>query len=132
VPDTTPAETLRKAAALMRGRAEALANDDWPALPWAVTECSDKEAGECPCIVYQGEYGPYTEPQAPPIQYVCDAESAGFAEWIASMHPILGIALAGLLETTALCGCEEDDDHWPQKSAALAFARLFLGEVSGA
>jgi hypothetical protein len=103
VSDTTPAETLRKAAALMRGRAEALANDDWPGLPWAVTECSDEESGECPCIVYQGEYKPWHEgAQVPPIQYVCDAESPQHAEWIASMHPLVGAALADWLDAVAI------------------------------
>jgi hypothetical protein len=37
--------------------------------------------------------------------------------------------VAGLLEATAGCGCEEDGDHWEQKAAALAVARGYLNET---
>ena len=84
---------------------------------------------ECPCIVkVQGAYKPFDEPRVPLIQYVCDAEGPEYAAWIASMHPLVGLALADLLESFASCECDEDGDHYPQKSAALTLARLVLGE----
>jgi hypothetical protein len=67
--------------------AKALASRDWGNRPWAVTECSDKAAGECPCIVYQGEYGPLDEPQTPLIEYVADTEAPEYAAHIARHDP---------------------------------------------
>ena len=50
------------------------------------------------------------------------------ATWTAGMHPVVGLALADLLESFASCECEEDGDHYPQKLAALKVARAYLGE----
>lgn len=53
------------------------------------------------------------------------------ARHIAGMHPGVAEALADLLETVASCGCEEGDDHWPEKAAALKVARAVLGTTAG-
>jgi hypothetical protein len=91
----TPAEELRTAAKLIRERAEAVSSPDWPGKPWQVTECSEHG---CPCIVYQGDYKPFDEPQVPGIQYVADAESPADAEHIASWHPLVALAVADWLD----------------------------------
>ena len=92
----TPAEELRAAAKLMRECAEAADAADWPGGPWAVDKCSENG---CPCIVYQGERNPYTEPQVPRIQYVADTETPEHAAYIASMHPGVALAVADWLGT---------------------------------
>jgi hypothetical protein len=56
----------------------------------------------------------------------------GAGAYIASWHPGVTLAVADLLESFASCGCDEDGDHWPEKSAALRAARLFLGETESA
>lgn len=53
----------------------------------------------------------------------------GAAQYIAGMHPVVGLALADLLESLASCEREEDGDHYPQKLAALKVARLVLGKT---
>jgi hypothetical protein len=137
--DVTPAETLRKAAGLLKERAEKAAESEWPGFPWAVTECSNEETGDCPCIVYQGEYKPYTEAQQPGIQYVCDAEDPAFAEYIAAMGPLVAIAIADWLESAATDAGDARlmaDRTWSYGycdspagiESALKIARLYLGE----
>lgn len=53
------------------------------------------------------------------------------AVYVASMHPGVALAVADLLETSAGCGCEEGDDHWPEKAAALKVARACLAATEG-
>jgi hypothetical protein len=120
----SPAETLRSAAGLIRERAEAVPQGAWKGRPWVAEECGDDEAGNCPCIVSQGERKPYLEAQVPPIQYVCDAESAGHAAHIASWHPAVALAVADWLESAA-----RDAEMIGPDPAALAVARAFLGEA---
>jgi hypothetical protein len=67
--------------------AQVLRDEGWGDRPWDVTECSDKASGECPCIVYQGEYKPFTEAQVPHIRYIADAETPEIATWIARYDP---------------------------------------------
>jgi hypothetical protein len=118
----SPAETLRRAAKLMRERADAAPKGHWPALPWGVEDC---EHG-CPCVVYHGEYAPFDEPQVPLIQFVCDAETPEHAEHIASWHPLAAAAVAGWLEAEAA-----DAAVFPLRfPQALAVARAYLGEPS--
>lgn len=125
-PESTAA-VLRRAAEKIQKLVGALPKTGWGDRPWDVTECSDEEAGECPCIVYQGEYSPLTEPQVPHIQYVADAEGPAFAAWIAAMHPLVGIALADWLDSAA-----EDAETIGLDPFAVAVARAFLGsEVRG-
>jgi hypothetical protein len=71
-------------------RAKALADRDWGLRPWEVTECAGQPGDPhdgCPCIVYQGEYGPVDEPQIPQIQYIADAEAPEYAAHIADHDP---------------------------------------------
>jgi hypothetical protein len=56
----------------------------WGSHPWAVEKCSEND---CECIVYQGEYKPFTEAQIPPIQYVADGETPEHAAHIARNDP---------------------------------------------
>jgi len=126
----TPAETLRTAAKLMRERAEAVRQGAWTGRPWEAEECGDDEAGNCPCIVSQGERKPYLEAQVPPIQYVCDAESAEHAAHIASWHPAVALAVADLLDRIAWM-VELDPELAGRVGVdeALAVARAYLGET---
>ena len=126
----SPAEELRQAAALMRERAEAAAQGDWPGRPWAVTECASPEDGSagCACIVYQGEYKPFDEAQVPPIQYIADAESEEDAAHIASWHPAVALAVADWLDAaTEQARFTEAQGAWiSPDSYALKVARAYL------
>jgi hypothetical protein len=97
----TPAEEIRAAVTLLRERARAVDAPDWPGRPWAVTECSNDLNAYCPCIVYEGEYKPFDEPQVPPIRYVADAETPEHAAFIASMGPGFALAVADWLDVAA-------------------------------
>lgn len=48
--------------------------------------------------------------------------------YIPLIAPVLAVPLADLLEAFTSCECDEDGDHWREKSAALRVARLVLGE----
>jgi hypothetical protein len=134
---TTPAETLRSAAALMRERAQAATSAVWDGRPWQAEECSDDEAGNCPCIVSQGERKPPLEAQVPHIQYVCDAESWQHAAHIASWHPAVALAVADWLDAEAERAAQIDayqgTPAYPLMLDGyrhpLAVARAFLGEA---
>lgn len=115
------AETLRRAAALMRERAEAATQT---AAPWGVDEIG-------------GIWGQEADGQ--PIPIANNATDAD-AEHIASWHPAVALAVADWLEakaeqddkgpcdgagTVGVCNlCEHDYGH----VAALAVARAYLGE----
>ncbi|MET9053263.1 hypothetical protein ABZW50_19175, partial [Streptomyces bacillaris] len=101
-PADRPADQLRAAAEKLRAAAAAVPSDDWGTRAWHVEECSDTDTMEsCPCIVTQGEYKEFDQPQVPLIQYVADAETTEHAAWIALMHPGVGLALAAWLEWQA-------------------------------
>jgi hypothetical protein len=120
----------------MRERAGAVPQGAWKGRPWQAEECSDDEAGNCPCIVSQGEYKPYLEAQVPHIQYVCDAESGQHAAHIASWHPVVALAVANWLEAEAERAAQMDGyeatSAYPLMLSAykhpLAVARAYLGE----
>lgn len=95
---TTPSQELRTAATKLRALIDAVPSEHWGDRPWHVEECSEQATEECPCIVTQGEYKPFDQPQVPLIQYVADAETVGHAHYIAAMHPGVGAALADWLE----------------------------------
>jgi len=101
-------EALAKAA-LEAGHSE------WGDRPWAVTECSGPEPDHegCPCIVYQGEYKPFEEPQVPPIQYVADAEEPEHAAHIARHDPARALReVAAKRAILAEHGPGEDGSVW--------------------
>lgn len=107
------AETLRRAATLMRERAEAaLACDPDPDKHWWSTE------GLRDILDHPG---------------VGDAEMEADAAHIASWHPALALAVADWLDRAAL---ENELAHanypehapWPVDDNALAVARAYLGE----
>lgn len=98
---TTPSDELRAASARLRELIEAVPNDLWGDRAWHVEACSETATNECPCIVTQGEYKPFDQPQDPMIQYVADVETTGHANYIAAMHPGVGKALARWLDEEA-------------------------------
>lgn len=110
------AEILRRAAALMRERAEdavlASGNDAWKAdgLAW-----NDNRG-----TVHMVGAGPVN---------VCDAITEEQAEHIASWHPIVALAVADWLERVAYL-LEHGSVSPGEPSSALAVARAFLGEAS--
>ncbi|MEH0542965.1 hypothetical protein QA802_07750 [Streptomyces sp. B21-105] len=121
----TPADQLRAAAERLRDLREALPTEHWGDRPWQAEECSrtdDAPPSPCPCIVSQGEYRDFDQPQDPPIQYIADAETPEFAAYIATMHPGVGKALAAWLESAARDAREIGPDPH-----ALTIARAVLG-----
>ena len=126
---TTPADELRTAAEKIRELIDGVPRDLWGDRPWHVEACSDKATGDCPCIVTQGEYKPFDQPQVPMIQYVADAETTGHANYIAAMHPGVGLALADWLESTAESLDSTTHPGWQETVAphALAVARAING-----
>jgi hypothetical protein len=131
---TQPADELRTAADKLRSLSSAVPRDLWGDRPWHVEQCSEQATAECPCIVTQGEYKPFDQPQVPAIQYVADAETPEHAAYIAAMHPGVGVALAELLdrqgrvaaEVQQFLGDEFQDGALDQDvHDALAVARAF-------
>jgi hypothetical protein len=126
----TTADEIQAAAETLRKLAAALPANDWGNRPWHAEECSDTDdMSPCPCIVAQGEYRDFDQPQIPLIQYVADAENPEFAAYIAAMHPAVGLALAGWLATTAASLKVSTHPDWQDCVAAdaLAVARAILG-----
>lgn len=120
----TPADELRTAAAKLRTLIAAVPAEHWGDRPWHAEECSDTEAMSpcpCPCIVAQGEYRDFDQPQTPAVQYVADAETPEHAAYIAAMHPGVGKALVDLLDDQA-----DGDDEGVVNPWALAVARAIL------
>jgi hypothetical protein len=107
------AEILRKAAALMRERAEAATSG-----PWALASVSGQGFA-----VHRGEHT------------TVSLFSASYdAEHIASWHPAVALAVADWLEAEAVAHSGEIFDDWDAATAccrmpaALAVARAYLGE----
>jgi hypothetical protein len=97
-----PTDELRAAADRIRKLVSDLPENGWGDRPWHVEECSDTDdMSPCPCIVAQGEYREFDQPQEPLIQYVADAETVEYGAFIAVMHPGVGLALADWLEWQA-------------------------------
>jgi hypothetical protein len=127
---TTPADELRTATDRLRKLIAAVLSEHWGDRPWHAEECSDTDdLSPCPCIVAQGEYREFDQPQIPPVQYVADAESPEFAAYIAAMHPGVGAALAAWLESWT--GIEMYEAHALPEDArhALAVARAINKEA---
>ena len=123
------AETLRRAAALMRERAEAASKGPWKRFGMAGVagsewEVVDERRVECDC----GE----------PVALLGCATNAD-AEHIASWHPAVALAVAdwlwetaNLIEVHAGTECAEPCLHPTCRviDRALAVARAYLGEAS--
>jgi hypothetical protein len=114
----SPAEQLRTAAKLMRERAEAATPGPWETSGRAVEQSAGDYADvigrEVDCMTYC--YG-----GTPVLPVKADAE------YIASMHPVVALAVASWLEAAAGCKCGPFDDHGDLAAAALAVARAYLG-----
>lgn len=114
------AETLRKAAALIRERAEAATNDGYP---WISRPHFSRR--NCQTVQTRG--------QVYVAHYVTDADG----EHIASWHPAVALAVAEWLDATARESEIESDDprlrnfftfgDTAPEVAALAVARAYLG-----
>ncbi len=123
------ADTLRRAAALLRERAGAVG----PGLttPWHAVSHPDGSS----FVEYATDH-----PQAGHIAALADYCYPETADWIATMHPGIGALLADWLDTAGadlrahgLCcadGCDycDDDPSQPHIRRALALARALLGE----
>ncbi|CAL9664316.1 hypothetical protein SUDANB1_07132 [Streptomyces sp. enrichment culture] len=127
------ADEITAAADKLRKLIADLPVTGWGARPWHVEECSDTDdmsPSPCPCIVAQGEYHEFDQPQDPLIQYVADAETVEHCAYIATMHPGVGAALASWLESWT--GIEMYEAHALPEDArhALAVARAINGTAS--
>lgn len=126
----TPADELRAAAEKIRKLTGALPANEWGDRPWQAEECANTEfalAAPCPCIVSQGEYRAFDQPQDPPIQYVADAETPDHAAYIAAMHPGVATALAKWLWSWVGIDFREDAALPEDAQHALAIARAMNG-----
>jgi hypothetical protein len=98
----TPGNKIRTAATTLRKLINEVPNEHWGDRPWHTEECSDTDdMSPCPCIVAQGERREFDQPQIPPIQYIADAETPELAAYIAAMGPVLGRAVADLMEAVS-------------------------------
>lgn len=125
-----PADELRTAADKIRKLAADLPSTGWGNRPWHVEECSGTDdMSPCPCIVAQGEYRDFDQPQEPPMQYVADAETVEHGAYIAAMHPGVGTALADWLDATAAALDKHAPVGWQARLEphALAVARAING-----
>lgn len=138
---TRPTDELRAAADRVRKLVSDLPETGWGNRPWHVEECSDTDdMSPCPCIVAQGEYREFDQPQEPLIQYVADAETVEHGAFIAAMHPGLAVALADWLKESAVvhlpdseCGfCDPARNPKRLPCPALAVARQINGTAPAA
>lgn len=112
------ARTLRRAAALMRERAQAATAGPWSLVPGAANVWHFPEEG-APAVV---------------VKAIGRAVGMSDAEHIASWHPAVALAVADWLDVaadspTCICDCHlADGDPHCEHSAALAVARAYLGE----
>lgn len=124
-----PAENLRRAAALMRERAEA-AGQEWNA---------DVEPGDS-LHLWVTDYDPSDPTGQTPMQRLVGGADAPWSEHIASWHPAVALAIADLLDDIAETRELLVNDLLPASAwnitwataerKALAVARAYLGEVS--
>jgi hypothetical protein len=109
------AELLRRAAAKMRERAEAVTPGPW-------SEVADGELMGCFAVVAGGENQFTIAPAVIPMN----------AEHIASWHPAVALAVADWLDRCAEFAAREDGNGrpWACDTNALKVARAYLGEPS--
>ncbi len=108
------AETLRRAAALMRDRAEAVTIDPWQTSHDDATQVWDERE-----------------------RLVASAEGLDEAAHIASWHPAVAFAVANLLDDTAdalgsqlATGDDPEQDVLSLYGSEIAVARAYLGEAT--
>jgi hypothetical protein len=116
----TPAETIRRAAKLMRERAELATDGHW------------EQASEHPGNVIAVRMDPTGQFDDDQETVAADLPWSDDAEYIAGMHPGVALALADLLEREAAL---IDSQVFPQSDPAmerypLAVARAYLGETA--
>jgi hypothetical protein len=107
----TPAETIRRAAALMRERAQGQ-----PETPWLAV--APEDAGSLAKIV-----------TADVPEWIVARTLADAADHIASWHPLVALAVAEWLETEAHMVDLRGNSPEGQTFGALKVARAYLGEV---
>jgi hypothetical protein len=128
VTDRTPAETLTAAVTRLRERSIGVTAGPWthnPDLVWNASPHFDQEFVGAPAeygTVIVAATGKPTDPQA-----LADAD------WIALMHPAVGLALADWLAHEASYQLHLDEtgqDGAEDSTHALAVARAILGEAA--
>ena len=112
----TPAETIRRAARLMRERAEAATCLGMSVSPWRTGEPYD-----CGCCEE------VTDATGSLIAKVDDRQSGHVASW----HPLAALAVAGWLESFNGTVWGPSVRHSPEYEYALKVARAYLGEAAG-
>lgn len=111
------AETLRRAAALMRERAESASGS-----PWQHVAIEDEDGAADSYVISLTGFTSIGED-------VGEAMAVGDAEHIASWHPAVALAVAGLLEFAAPFG-NQPQPYSPTVEHAMTIARAYLGESS--
>jgi hypothetical protein len=118
MPEQSPAETLRAAASLLRQRAEKATPGPWKPMV----------LGSEGYLVHRDSGTIRERGRGRVARFGCkdwDADRAD-AEYVAAMHPLVGVALAGWLDRFGdklYCYGPAEFEH------ALAIARAYLGET---
>lgn len=126
MPDLTPAETLRKAAGLMEKLAKAATPDPWATREKHGRDIADEGYSDVRVVSDRGDVA---------VTYLSGVIEGDYedAEFIASMGPQVGLALAALLDKTAwMLGLDPDLIGRVGVGETLTLARLILGEGSHA
>lgn len=122
---TTPADEMRSAAATLRKRAEAATAGPWTWTRWHSDDCpANCDAPSCFLLIVGSAHGMVGDadvdrPDVFAVERSVYERGEGDAAYIATMDPIVGCALADLLETEAAVA---DDVH--RGSPALTAAEL--------
>ena len=127
------AETLRRAAKLLRERAEAV-----PPAPWEVTNPNEGTEYLPLWEVTNDEFNNPTDGDSPGLGVVIDTGGREEADYIALMHPPVALALAEWLEAAAVAldanyGAEADllaeiDDDQTAQHAVIVARAVLRGE----
>lgn len=130
-----PADTLRRAAALMRKRAQAAIADGWNEPGVATEAWAPRRKDQRQLIVGCGkDQYDRSDPEAwVPKRYVADAEEESFAEHIAALHPCVALLIADTWDEVANVSAFEErlaGVYSPSaiEAHAVAAARAYLGE----
>jgi hypothetical protein len=117
-PNEAPAELIRRAATLMRQRAEAASPGPWQEMCMGSEGCSvlnDGRLRDRKHVSFSGRK-----------EWKADHADA---EHVAGMDPFVALAVAGWLDTFEGRLCDQDFAV-PDWNAALAIARAYLGEAA--